>query len=61
MRQNKPRTIICPVCSKGKFVDVFNSSGQNSVKCEHCHQFILLDWDKMKAEPGKKLDQVVNY
>lgn len=60
MNKEKPRTIKCPICGKGKFVDVFHSSGQNSVKCENCHQFILLDWDKMTAKAGDKIKQVVN-
>ena len=38
-----------------------NSSGQNSVACDKCHQFVLLDWDKMTAKPGRKIKQVVNY
>lgn len=61
MIKEKPRTIKCPICGKGKFVDIYHSSGQNSVACEKCHQYIVLDWDKMTAKPGDKIKQVVNY
>lgn len=61
MVKDKPRTIKCPICGKGKFVDVYHSSGQNSVACERCHQYIILDWDKMTAKPGNKIKQVANY
>ena len=61
MLKERPRTIKCPICNKGKFVDIYHSSGQNSVACEKCHQYIILDWDRMTAKPGEKIKQVVNY
>lgn len=54
----KKRTIKCPICNKGKFVDIYHSSGKNSVACSFCRQFIILDWDKMTATEGEKIKQV---
>ena len=44
------RVLICPVCKKGKFFDIEKSTGKNSVTCDKCHRYILLDWDKMTAK-----------
>ena len=52
------RIIKCPVCRKGKFVDLYKSSGRNSVACEKCHQFIELDWDNMTARQGEQIKRV---
>lgn len=60
MIKEKLRTIKCPICGKGKFVDIDHSSGRNSVVCDKCHQFIVLDWDNMTAKPGNKIKQVAN-
>lgn len=54
----KMRIIKCPICKKGKFVDVDHSSGKNSVACSVCKQFIVLDWDKMTATAGEKIKKV---
>lgn len=55
----KDKTIKCPVCGKGKFVDIDNSKGKNSVACEKCHQFIVIDWDTGTAERGKQIKQAI--
>lgn len=44
------RIIKCPNCNKGKFFDIEKSTGKNSVTCDKCHRYILLDWDKMTAK-----------
>lgn len=49
------RTIKCPVCNKGKFMDIENSKGKNSVACSVCKRFIILDWDKMEASVGNTI------
>lgn len=49
------KSIKCPICGKGKFIDVCNSSGKNSVACCKCNRFIVIDWDKMTAKPGETI------
>lgn len=46
------KPIICPVCSKGKFYPVRHPRGAISIKCEKCHQPILIDWDTGRADKG---------
>ena len=46
------KPIICPVCGKGKFYPIRHPRGAISVKCEKCHQPILIDWDTGKADRG---------
>lgn len=57
----KQKIIKCPICQKGKFVDIDHSSGKNSVVCSVCRQFIVLNWDEMTATTGEKIKQVANY
>lgn len=53
----KYREIRCPICNKGKFIDVGNSRGKNSVACNKCGRFLILDWDKMIATAGATIKQ----
>lgn len=55
------RTIKCPVCDKGRFINVDHASGKISVKCETCHKFILIDWDRMEAEKTEPIKYALEY
>lgn len=56
----RPHEIKCPVCQKGKFIDIENSHGKNSVMCSKCKRYIILDWDNMEASVGSTIKHVVN-
>ncbi len=43
--------IICPCCRKGKVVAYKGVAGKSSIECGKCHTFLLVDYDKMLAEP----------
>lgn len=55
------RTIKCPVCEKGRFINIDRASGKISVKCETCHKFILIDWDRMTAERTEPIKYALEY
>lgn len=60
MKNIRPNEIKCPVCQKGKFIDIGNSHGKNSIRCSECRRYIILDWDNMTASVGSTIKHVVN-
>ena len=43
--------IKCPCCRKGKIVAYEDAAAKSSIQCGKCHTFLLVDYDKMTAEP----------
>lgn len=50
--------IKCPCCRKGKIVAYEDAAGKSSVECGKCHAFLLVDYDKMTAEPTLREKEV---
>lgn len=50
--------IICPCCRKGKIVAYEDAAGKSSIQCGKCHTFLLVDYDKMTAEPTSQEKEV---
>ena len=53
MKRIKTKGVIqCPCCRKGKIVAYESAAGKSSIECGICHTFLLVDYDKMTAEPN---------
>lgn len=50
--------IKCPCCRKGKIVAYEGAAGKSSIQCGKCHVFLLVDYDKMIAEPTSQEKEV---
>lgn len=50
--------IKCPCCRKGKIVAYEDAAGKSSIQCGKCHAFLLVDYDKMTAEPTSREKEV---
>ena len=44
----------CPCCRKGKIVAYEDAAGKSSIQCGRCHAFLLVNYDKMIAEPTSR-------
>ena len=57
--RNKTKGVIkCPCCRKGKIVAYEDAAGKSSIECGKCHAFLLVDYDKMTAEPTSREKEV---